>query len=392
MKFCQLVLALALGSGAAFTPLRPAPLKRQSPLKASLLEDIKSRATAAILSGLLVMSPVLVVPPEAALAAPTATRQDASTSSGSRVNKDASSLLRLALPINSPDVRKLQEQVEGIAGDLRVKRIGAAKDGLQKSRSTIANAKITTKILAAVRPAEVEKAKAILAEMDGNLAKSLEQLEKPVGQGSLQEREVLDNAKAAQIKAAAGLTALEELMVPAGYTVTVPSEYSNLPQLQGRAEVELELKKAEPGEQFDIDGDLFEKVTLKMTIDGFNAPVTGGNFVDLVNKGFYNGMPIQRSDGFVVQTGDPEGPNDGYVPPGATKPRTIPLEIMVKADKGVPMYESTTEEDLRGKEATALPFQSYGALGMARTEDNDNRYYTYIWQLFFIPISIHRIQ
>ncbi len=43
-------------------------------------------------------------------------------------------------------------------------------------------------------------------------------------------------------------------------------------------------------------------------MDGFNAPVTAGNFVDLVQRGFYNGMEIQRSDGFVVQTGDPGPP------------------------------------------------------------------------------------
>ena len=40
-------------------------------------------------------------------------------------------------------------------------------------------------------------------------------------------------------------------------------------------------------------------------LDGFNAPVSAGNWVDLINRGFYNGMEIQRSDGFVVQSGKP---------------------------------------------------------------------------------------
>jgi len=44
---------------------------------------------------------------------------------------------------------------------------------------------------------------------------------------------------------------------------------------------------------------------LKIVADGYNAPVTAGNFIDLVQRGFYNNMEIQRSDGFVVQTGDP---------------------------------------------------------------------------------------
>ena len=42
--------------------------------------------------------------------------------------------------------------------------------------------------------------------------------------------------------------------------------------------------------------------------DGFNAPVTAGNFIDLVNRKFYDGLTIQRADGFIVQTGDPDGP------------------------------------------------------------------------------------
>ena len=47
---------------------------------------------------------------------------------------------------------------------------------------------------------------------------------------------------------------------------------------------------------------------MRIVVDGYNAPVTAGNFVDLVARGFYDGMAIQRADGFVVQTGDPDGP------------------------------------------------------------------------------------
>eukprot|EP00967_Tisochrysis_lutea_P156628 scaffold316001_cov40-Tisochrysis_lutea.AAC.2 len=48
-----------------------------------------------------------------------------------------------------------------------------------------------------------------------------------------------------------------------------------------------------------------------MVLDGYTAPITAGNMVDLINKGFYNGMHIQRSDGFVVQTGDPSSELEG---------------------------------------------------------------------------------
>ena len=50
-----------------------------------------------------------------------------------------------------------------------------------------------------------------------------------------------------------------------------------------------------------------EKGVLRMVLDGYNAPVTAGNFLDLVNRKFYDGMEVQRADGFVVQTGNPGG-------------------------------------------------------------------------------------
>ena len=57
---------------------------------------------------------------------------------------------------------------------------------------------------------------------------------------------------------------------------------------QGRAQVEMTLKKGQPGEKFEVKGKQYETITVRMVVDGWNAPVTGGNFVDLVNKGFYN--------------------------------------------------------------------------------------------------------
>jgi cyclophilin family peptidyl-prolyl cis-trans isomerase len=47
---------------------------------------------------------------------------------------------------------------------------------------------------------------------------------------------------------------------------------------------------------------------MRIVVDGYNAPVTAGNWVDLVDKHFYDGLTVQRADGFIVQTGDPDGP------------------------------------------------------------------------------------
>lgn len=51
----------------------------------------------------------------------------------------------------------------------------------------------------------------------------------------------------------------------------------------GRAEVAMTFKKAD-GTQYDVDGKLYDQVDIRMVIDGFNAPLTGGNFIDLIDK------------------------------------------------------------------------------------------------------------
>jgi len=161
-------------------------------------------------------------------------------------------------------------------------------------------------------------------------------------------------------------------------------EFASLPYLKGRASIDFLLKR--PGGSFDVEGKLYSELKLTTIVDGYTSPITAGNFVDLVQQGFYNDFKIQRSDGFVVQTGDPkaEGKTEknGFVPSGATDVRKIPLEVFVKGDKG-PIYGTTFDDDGRGGYAAALPFNAYGALGMAREEyDADSASSQWFWLLF----------
>ena len=71
--------------------------------------------------------------------------------------------------------------------------------------------------------------------------------------------------------------------------------------LQGRAYLEARIKLKEKRYN-NVGGGV-----MKIVVDGYNAPVTAGAFVDLVEKKFYDGMEVQRADGLVVQTGRPEG-------------------------------------------------------------------------------------
>lgn len=64
------------------------------------------------------------------------------------------------------------------------------------------------------------------------------------------------------------------------------------------------------------------KGTIKFELKEQEAPITTKNFIDLTNKGFYNGLIFHRVEpGFVIQGGDPKGNGTG----GSGK--NIPLEI-----------------------------------------------------------------
>jgi cyclophilin family peptidyl-prolyl cis-trans isomerase len=184
--------------------------------------------------------------------------------------------------------------------------------------------------------------------------------------------------------ALADVSRLEE-KIAFGYKQPLPpTEFAKLPYLKGRATVAFEFKR--PGGKFDVDGTLYDKLNLAMVVDGYTAPITAGNFLDLVNNGFYNNFKIQRSDGFVVQTGDPKAEGrqskNGYVPPGEAEVRKIPLEVYVSGDKQ-PIYGATFDDDGRGGYAAALPFNAYGALGMAREEyEVDSASSQFFWLLF----------
>ena len=53
---------------------------------------------------------------------------------------------------------------------------------------------------------------------------------------------------------------------------------------------------------------------MQAIVDGFNAPLTAGAFIDLSSKNFYKDLPINRAEEFfVLQTGDPIGEDIGYI-------------------------------------------------------------------------------
>lgn len=66
------------------------------------------------------------------------------------------------------------------------------------------------------------------------------------------------------------------------------------------------------------------------------APITAGNFIDLIERGFYDGLKFHRYEpGFVIQGGDPLGSGmGGFVDPATGRERRIKLEVTPELKHG----------------------------------------------------------
>ncbi|HEY3328406.1 MAG TPA: peptidylprolyl isomerase [Capsulimonadaceae bacterium] len=71
------------------------------------------------------------------------------------------------------------------------------------------------------------------------------------------------------------------------------------------------------------------KGTIVIELAQDEAPITAGNFADLVKRGFYNGLTFHRYEpGFVIQGGCPHGTGTGgFTDPATGQERRIPLEV-----------------------------------------------------------------
>lgn len=140
-----------------------------------------------------------------------------------------------------------------------------------------------------------------------------------------------------------------------------------LPRLQGNATVVMMIK----GQPITIE------------VDGNHAPITAGNFVDLVDQGVYNGLMFHRvihePEPFVAQGGDPVSADPdvavdvlgagSYLDPKTQRPRYIPLEIQPEGSDE-PLYNRT----LLSANIQKPPVLTHkrGAIAMARSQLPDS--------------------
>jgi peptidyl-prolyl cis-trans isomerase B (cyclophilin B) len=137
-----------------------------------------------------------------------------------------------------------------------------------------------------------------------------------------------------------------------------PAPNAQLVKLKGPATVVLTVKGA----------------PITIEVDGTDAPITAGNFVDLVKRGVYTGTAFHRVEpGFVVQGGDPlskeknpSGPlgTGSYIDAKTKRPRYVPLEILPEG-ASQPVYGKT----LKSAGVTQPPKLKHvrGSVAMARS-------------------------
>ncbi|MBD2082509.1 peptidylprolyl isomerase [Leptolyngbya sp. FACHB-17] len=150
-------------------------------------------------------------------------------------------------------------------------------------------------------------------------------------------------------------------------TATFSPQAGGLPRLQGKATVVITVKGS----------------PITMELDGTSAPITAGNFVDLVNRKVYDGLVFHRvvrePQPFVVQGGDPQSKNPnvpldrlgtgGFIDPATQQPRDVPLEITPqKANE--PIYSRTFAE--AGIDVPPKLRHTRGAVAMARSQAPDS--------------------
>jgi peptidyl-prolyl cis-trans isomerase B (cyclophilin B) len=144
---------------------------------------------------------------------------------------------------------------------------------------------------------------------------------------------------------------------------------SKLPKLEGTAKVQLTVK----GSPIIIE------------VNGTDAPVTAGNFIDLVEKGVYDGLVFHRviksPQPFVAQGGDPQGKDPkfpveqlgtgGYIDSATGQRRFIPLEIKLEGEDE-PIYSKAMGRQAGLSAPPVLLKHDRGSIAMARSQAPDS--------------------
>jgi len=278
--------------------------------------------------------------------------------------KDPRVILRNALPIDSEVMRDVQRTLEQMPRQANLKRWSSLKKDIETISQTLTQNQ--SQLIAEVS----SDRQGLVTEHLTSLETALVPLQEAI---AIKDR---NSVKALSEKALDYVGLVESDFIQE-FPFEVPAQYAQLPQLKGRALVELST----------------EKGNATITVDGYNAPVNAGQFVDLVQKGFYDGLTFTRADeNYYLQTGDPTGSSDGYIDPKTKKYRTVPIEVRLP-DQKVPTYGKTFEEQGLSGTLPVLPFAAFGTVAMAHPNDDPNagssQFFIYLFESELTPAGLN---
>jgi peptidylprolyl isomerase len=280
--------------------------------------------------------------------------------------KDPTAILRNALPIDQPELQELQHRLESTSDELRAKRWSALTATVRRSQTLLSSKRET--ILKSLPSGDQAQGSALLDQLDT-------QLQQVAAATEVNDRDSFLDARRAALSS---IGEVEALLV-GDFPFAIPAEFADLPRLLGRATVEIETTQG----------------TVIAVVDGYNAPITAGAFVDLVQKGFYDGLSFTRAEDFyVLQTGDPKGPETGYLDPTTKTERTVPLEIMVPGE-AEPFYNATFEDLGLFTAQPVLPFATLGTLGWAHSDealnDGSSQFFFFLYEAELTPAGLNLV-
>lgn len=288
-------------------------------------------------------------------------------------------LLKL-LPIKNPVFRRVQGAIEGLS-DLRgseqvadawkdaAKNVEAAISELDKKRGTLEPV-FNPDDNAMMQISKAERGELLIDALRRQLVE-------------LQTCTKETNATKTFLVQKQALLALSEvgelLVTKFPYDVPTEGKFSYLPRLQGRCKVTFTIRRR---------NSILGNVTI--IADGYAAPITAGNFVDLSLRNFYTGLPIKFTKRRIGSGSDFEvanipilgSYNEGFYDPLTAQLRRLPLELIrVQKSSGVPnlAYDpgltnllgfATLEPTLNSR--PLLSFEIPGLVAMSHPDKNVN--------------------
>lgn len=268
-------------------------------------------------------------------------------SPNARIPRSVDAALRRSIPAFNKDVKDVQTRMEDNAYKLRIPQRKPWQQMAENVTASVVLAQQSEKMLAGTPNGKQQDAQRYLQAVQEGLKKVQLAIDlKDSDKVSQRTAEVMRN-----------VAELELIQAPT-LAFIPPKSYSSLPQLKGRAVVEMTIEKPDGALAFVVNegGGLQPQARMTMVLEGYSAPITAGNFAKNVMQKLYVGKTLTVDfTGILIGKGTAEG-------------KQIPLEILPLGDFE-PIYGSPL--NVQAGELPVLPMSIYGAVAMAHAPDAD---------------------